>query len=390
MEKPVRSEIIASKETERKPRFDTIIVFGQGPVKEIKTFKELIPAERALWDEFKKNPREDNDTDFYAIDKDLSDEEREKLQHLGRFALKRLGRFNALAAGYALVTGQTKELILSGGHTQTVDARDRMEKKLIKSYERNGQKDKIEEYASLSQTQKNKILDDFASEVIHWPSEAELMKDIIVRRYGREYREKHGRDIGEVVKLEDRATNTLENFALTINKNPDIFEKKVGLLSVNHHLKRILLLANRFGIDSTKDDEISAQLELEERARKRAKKAYEKLVQTKLPEEYTWEKGEKRWIAGLEEPQFINYWIGYIAEIKDPEIVQRIIGKMNSPEWIQAIRSAFSQVGLDFNEFENEDLVRLQKENPAKYSEFREKLNGLLRFRVAPPESLAA
>lgn len=405
VERPVQPEIIGSKETEKKPQFDTIIVFGQGPVKEIKTFKELTPDEKSQWEKFVKDPRTDFDPDFYAIDKDLTDEERERLQHLGRFALKRLGRLNALAAGYALVTGQTKELILSGGHTQSEASRLRMEKNLIKSYEKKDQKDKIEEYANLSQAQKNTVLDDFAAKEFNRPSEGELIWDIIDRRYyedfKRKYIEEHpgltdmkSDEVEKLIreewegkkKIEARSTNTLENLALTIDENPDIFSKKVGLLSVNHHLRRILLLANRFGIDSTKDDEISAQMELEERARGRAKKAYEKLVQTKFREEYKLEKGENRWIAGLEDPQFINYWVGYISEIKDPAVVQRIIGKMNSPEWIHAIRNAFSQVGLDFAEFEHEDLIKLQKEDPAKYTKFRNQLSSLLRFRTLPPE----
>src|SRR5581483_815194 len=202
---PAQPEIQGSKETEKRPRFDTIIVFGQGPVKEIKPKNKLTEEERGAWEKFKKNPRGTEDLDFYAVEsknpKDL-----EKYQHLGRFALKRLGRFNALAAGYALVRGQTRELILSGGHTQNKQTREAREPKLIEFYKENGQEKKIEDYANLSQAQKNLMLDDFAAKVVNWPSEAELMKDVIVRRYAEEYKKKFGRDISEVIKLEDRAT----------------------------------------------------------------------------------------------------------------------------------------------------------------------------------------
>lgn len=391
------------------PKFDKIIVFGQGPVKEIKLLSELSDEERAQWNKFIQDPREDYDPDFYAIEgEDLSEEERQKFQHLGRFALKRLGRLNALAAGYALVTGQTKELILSGGHTQSAVSRDQMEKRLMKSFEEKGQKEKIEEYANFSQAQKNKILDDYAAKEANWPSEAELMKDVIWRRFSPEFRrkflkehpdidpkdpkldEKVRKEFDKVVRTEDEATNTLENFALTIDKNPDIFAKKVGLLSVNHHLRRILILANRFAIDADEANEVSSQMELEERARQRAKKAYVRLLQTELPETVKFGKGERRWIAGLEDPQYTLYWLGYVGEIKNPATLQRIIEKLRDPAWLGKIKSIYANYDLDFQDFENADLIELAKKSPERFEKFRNDLVGLLRYRELPPESLAA
>ncbi len=380
----VPKESPRSLEVEKPKRFDTIIVFGQGPVKEIKLATELTPQEKSQWDEFTRNPRGELDPDFYAIDREsLTEEQRAKLQRLARFTLKRLGRLNALAAGYALATGQTKEVILSGGHTINKDLREKKKDQFFQE-----QVTDNPEFVTLSEAEQDRKFEAYLAD--NWPSEAELMKDIIVRRFSDEYRRKYGKkaDIAKAIRLEDEATNTLENFAQTIDKNPDVFEKKIGLLGVNHHLRRILMLANRFTIDAQEADEISSQIELEERARKRAKGAYEKLLQTELPETVKLAKGELRWIRGLEDPQFITYWLGYVGEIKNPATVQRIIKRLSSPEWVQAIRSAFSQVGLDFSEFENEDLVELAKKAPDKFEEFRAKLVELTRpgKRVMPPE----
>lgn len=400
-------------EAEPQPRFDTIMVFGQGPVKEIKLLGKLSPQEREQWDKFVQDIRDkkytEEDLNFYAIDgEDLSPEELQEFQHMGRFALKRLGRLNALAAGYALVTGQTRELILSGGHTQSDAVRSIMEEKYIRSLKEKGEEEEIEKYSNSSDTQKKRVLDDYAAKDGNWPSEAELMKDVIWRRFSPEFRVKYLREHPEVkkddpdldtkvkqefdrvVKTEDEATNTLENFALTIDKNPDVFSKKVGLLSVNHHLRRILLLANRFTIDAAEADEVSSQIQLEKRANQRTKKAYEKLLRTELPETVKFGKDEKKWIAGLEDPQYVLYWLPYIAEIKDPGIVQRIIKRLNNSSWVSAIRDAFAKVNLDFQDLENEDLVELSKRDPKKYEEFRTKLAGLLQYRTLPPESLAA
>ena len=57
---------------------------------------------------------------------------------------------------------------------------------------------------------------------------------------------------------------------------------------------------------------------------------------------------------------------------------------LNQPGWLENARRVFAGVGLNFDEFSDEDLSRLLNENPEKFKEFVE---GLKRIpRKAPPE----
>src|SRR5688500_10059746 len=115
---------------------DQLVVFGQGPVKAVLFPHELSTDQRATWSEFRSNPLVREEPTLYVIEgrrfvsqltsirerSDITSEKREalvaryrsELQNLGRFALGRMGRQNALAAGALLLEGVTREVILSG------------------------------------------------------------------------------------------------------------------------------------------------------------------------------------------------------------------------------------------------------------------------------------
>jgi hypothetical protein len=156
-------------------KFDATIVFGQGPVRPILLPHEVSTDQAVSWENFKREPQKYNEPNFWLMQQprylsqiakidmrtDIDGEAKVRLreekimewQTLGWFALKQWGRQNALAAGCALYTGLTKEVILSGGRTKSKWARENIP----------------------------------ASRLELWPSEAELMADIIIRYYGKLY-----------------------------------------------------------------------------------------------------------------------------------------------------------------------------------------------------------
>lgn len=139
---------------------DLLIVLGQGPVKPLLRGEDLDPAMQKTWEDFKIDPLHGVEPDFRVIEDKAYTKQLEGLdqaqvdaklvewQKLGRFGLNRWGRQNALSAGYALVSGYTDRLLLSGGKTMPTWAKEKLSP------------DRIE----------------------NWPSEARLMADIIKRR----------------------------------------------------------------------------------------------------------------------------------------------------------------------------------------------------------------
>ena len=378
-----QKEKFSSPEAKEKiePQIDTLIVFGQGPVKPVLLETELTEEQRKKWEEFKEDPLHKEEPDFRVIEdkahlkeiekiqenKELTQEEKEKLikeirnkwQHSGRLALNRWGRQNAMAAGLALFSGATKELILSGGKTMPSWAKEKLPEEIIEN----------------------------------WPSEAELMKDLIVRRYGKLYQEKYGRPIEEAIKIEDKSTNTLENFAYTINNHPDIFEKSVGFLAADFHLRRVGIIARLFSFKDTPKVEFGAQKLLEKEAQKRKKEKLKKMLDImrdplENPEFAEKLKGEERWERGLIDPQYLSYWLGYIGLIEDPKTIQKTLKKLRNPYWVKSARELFEKVGLNFDEISEKDLERLQKEDPEGFAEFVQKLRKIKtpEFRKLPPK----
>lgn len=225
-------------------KFDTLIVFGQGPVKPVLVSNELTPEQKTEWEEFKKDPLHNKEPGFRVIEGDLDKNvylsvlsdidkrdditteekntlkelKRQEWQRIGRFGLNRWGRENALAAGHALMDGITDKLILSGGKTIPKWVKELLPPERIEN----------------------------------WPAEAELMKDIIVRRFGDDYQKKYGKSINAAIDVEINSTNTKSNFEFLIAKNPDLLSKGVsaGVLSTDFQMNRILALTKLFSIST--------------------------------------------------------------------------------------------------------------------------------------------
>jgi len=208
---------LANPETEKvKNSVDVLMVFGQGPVKPLLRREELNSEMVERWEKFKTDPLHQNEPDFRVLegevflkqleglDKKQIEEKMAEWQSQGRFGLNRWGRENALAAGFSLVSGFSEKVLLSGGKTIPSWAKDELSPGRIEK----------------------------------WPSEAQLIADIIKRRFGPAYEKIHGKPIESAIMLEDASTNTLENLANSINENPDLLkdQKTLGLLATDFHI----------------------------------------------------------------------------------------------------------------------------------------------------------
>lgn len=360
MRKPYQEQ----KEQWGKKKFNTIIVYGQGPVKPVLLLSELTPEQKTAWEQFKTNPLKQTEPDFRVIEgevylsdldqiknrsdiseadkKILNENKRREWQETGRYALNRWGRLNASAAGLTLYLGLTDELILSGG--KTVPKWAKSEGTPIPS----------ERLAS-------------------WPSEAFLMKDLVVRQYGSMYQKRFGKPIEDAIKIEDNSTNTLENLAYTINNNPDLLtkEKKIGLLASDFHTRRVGMLARLFSVNPSPRGEISAQELLLEYAEISGKKSYQEMLNymkdsLNNPDLRTRLLGEETWERGLVNENWLSYWIGYLGDVQDVAVLQRVLESLKSPAWVDQTKAEFGRAGINFDDFSNEDLSKLEKENPAK------------------------
>lgn len=352
--------------------FDTIIVFGEGPIKPILLANQLTPLQQQQIEVFKQDPLKNAEPDFWfmqqprALAQLIKIEQNELLskkqkalarqevftqwQHTGWFALKRMGRQNALATGLALYQGIAKEAILSGGRTISSWA-----KKLLSS-----------------------------EQLENWPSEAELMADIIKNSYGDLYKKKYGHSIKDVLIIEDAATNTLENFAYSVNKYPELLlqEKKVGVLSARHHLKRLRLLAQIFGISIDEHSVLPSQELL-----RIGDTTAEIIIDERNCADTKKQQGrEEQWMKALLDPQYVTYWLGYVAEVKNYKVLQKTMERLCEVTWKKAAVDACTKVGINLDEFTGEDLSRLAKENPVRYTTFISALQELKnpKHRIIP------
>lgn len=367
---------VAKKELKKNTiRIDTLIVFGEGPVKPILISPELSAHQSEEWEKYKADPLHIREPNFWVIEQPhyvgqlkaidqsehLSDDDkdvwkealRQEWQHLSQFALKRWGRQNALAAGLCLLNGQTDQIILSGGRTMPVWTKEILPEDRLKN----------------------------------WPSEATLMRDTIVRQYGTAYYAKYHRPIEKAIVVEDSSTNTLENFAYTINKHPELLHltTRIGVLTAGHHLKRVKILAKIFSVNEDQTFQQSAQEVLQQKV---------ELARPFTYEDYSSEVAylktqEERWIRGLTDPQYLTYWLGYIGLVQNPIVIQNAINHLNTPTWHEAAYHTFERLGLDFDEYTKQNIPELQKDNPTKYALLITAIQKLKdpTFRVMPPES---
>ncbi len=167
--------------TPARSRFDSVIVFGQGPVKPVLLRDEITDEQYRAWELYRQDPHVNKEPDFWLIQQpkllsqlvkinleekitagekiQLTELKRQEWQRIGWFAMKAMGRQNALAAGYALYKGITRQIIFTGGKTMDPSVKSRISQARIQG----------------------------------WPSEAELMRDIVISHYGDLYEKKYGK-----------------------------------------------------------------------------------------------------------------------------------------------------------------------------------------------------
>jgi hypothetical protein len=368
----------ASELTIKKYTFDTVIVFGQGPVKPVLLEEEITPQQLRTWQSYKDDPEHSTEPDFWLmqqprylaelekinVNDDLTIEEksaekeliRQKWQKIGWFAMKHWCRQNALAAGLALYKGLTKRIILSGGRT-------------IRNH--------VKELLPLERFE-------------NWPSEAELMADVIRSTYGELYFKKYGYDIEERISLEDSSTNTLENFACTVNKYPELLldETQVGFLAVEHHIDRVAMFGQLFSLQG---DKLCAQKML--KAMKIADEftGNENLEYIEATEKFVEDQlivtQEKRWRKGVMEPEYIAYWLGYVAMVKHPQVLHNIMQRFNDPSWGSCGEKTFAKIGLKLSDYQGKDILKLAETDVKTFNYLTSKLQELKKpeFRTLPP-----
>lgn len=353
--------------------YDTVIVFGEGPVKPILLPSELTKSQYNEWQAFYKDTLQSAEPDFWLlqspkylsqlqkihIDNSLSnfkkniacEEKRIEWQKIGWFALRKLGRQNALAAGHALYKGFAKEVIVTGGKTMP-----------------------------------NFVKEMFSEErLTAWPSEASLMKDVIVRHYGKLYFEKYGKSIEEVIVVEERATNTLENFSYSINARPELLSGNlsIGLLSATHHLKRIGILAELFALPKESCCPLSAQ-DILQKAKDYGEMQYkyDEMEHAIADQENCLDvkaqyQRESLWLKGLQSPEYLTYWVGYVADVASPVVLQKTLERFTEGAWFDAAEKALGQVGINAREYREKDIIELSQKNPEEYLGFVKSLQRL-------------
>lgn len=387
---------------------DVTIVFGEGPVKPLLLEEELTSEQKTIWDNYKTAPLVKEEPDFFVIERDMPSDifdtaheeywqklkgirsdpklaKREKIeqlkkmllmwQHWGRFSLKGLAKQNAIAAGIALLTGLTKEVILSGGPTMPEWKREEFLHLFRMQHPELTDKEQSSEFEKQFQL--------FIKYFLRWPSEAQVMADMITHNFSEAYYEKTGQRIESVLHLETDSRNTLENITFTLNRFPDLLaqDNKIGFLGPNHQLERIALIAHRFQLKEAPGARISAQNVLAWTADAKQKQEikdlftfYQSVINPWVAKRID---AEKRWITGLTTPEYLSYWLGYTFELKDPKRIMNVLQQYSDPVWQEKMREAFEEVGVDFDRFTAVNLKKLAEEKPEAYEFLRQKMTEL-------------
>jgi hypothetical protein len=351
---------------------DLLIVLGQGPVKPLLRGEELDSSMQKAWADFKTDPLHNTEPDFRVVEGEAYLSELEGIkdqaeidaklaqwQQLGRFGLNRWGRENALSAGYALVSGYTDKLLLSGGKTMPAWAKEKLSPERIEN----------------------------------WPSEAQLMADIISRRFGPMYQELYGKSIDLAIVTEDRSTNTLENFANSMNSDQgqEILNGKIktGVLAADFHVPRGEDIACLFAPGAELDKGLSAQEVLLKRvAEAKTKVVYQQILNwmsnTKNPDLRAREGMEKVFSEALHDPDLLTYWLGYVGIVEDPRALQATFEQLNSDPLLKPqATDAFKLAGLDYNKLAGVDLTQMSHDD---FRQIAEKLKILMtkEYRKMP------
>lgn len=234
-------------------------------------------------------------------------------------------KMRALAAAELYLGGQVKDVILTGGATGKgleFSEAQLMQKYFLRKLEQRWRSELKKQYQ-----ESGNLNDETLSQI-----------EAIVKTRQKEA-EQH-------VLLEDKATNTIENFAYTVNfidKNPDKYQN-IALLSNNFHIDRIVKLAGKMKVEGKGIGSEDIVSNLSQRHEKVAQRYFdpevnevyrnEVLVELGGDEKIITErrlgdlakerpKSERRWSRGLDE--IPEYWLPNIKFIENPERLKSIL-----------------------------------------------------------------
>ncbi len=357
-------------------RKDITIVFGQGPIKPVLLPSELSREQLSEWDAFTQDPLHSKEPEFRVVEgayekritdimsrTDLAEDEkqalvsleRNKLQHNPRLALHRYGRLVAMAAGASLLEGQTGQLILSGGKTIPGWAQETGTHPLPQS---------IRE---------------------QWPSEAELMKQLIIQIYGDRFTQKYKRDISELLHTEDRSATSIHNFDWTLRNYDEILRsaEKINVLSTDVHLPRLAAIADLTMDHTAQRTTSDAQGILETRALDRRKQWYHDIVSYTHdvdinPIAQARADKEQNLLRELTDPKVLATWELSGKRVWElHETILRILGKGVGTGWIEKARPIFENHHFHFDTLSPQQLEELKIKNPEEYDALKEDIQAL-------------
>lgn len=207
------------------------------------------------------------------------------------------------------------------------------------------------------------------------PSEAELMRDYIFTKYQQELQrevergemekedaEKTLKEMLNKIKLEDKATNTIENFANIINMMDEGDKKydNIAYLSNEFHTSRISQLGEKFNL---KGDEITAEEGLSQRS-SHYQSFLDKATDPNNPIYQDILKNENKWKRGLAEVPL--YFLPQAVGVNQ-ERLEEIYEDQK-----KLINQTLEAIGLTWEEFlelPEEERLKLREQPPEEWAE---------------------
>lgn len=287
----------------------------------------------------------------------ISDEGLEKMQigseligHSEKgWRLPLVARLRVLGATELYLRGEVEDVILTGGKVAKEKGIDASEAELMKKY--------------FLHTMKKRWSKDLKGQGF---SETDIDRN--VQELLNEA-EKH-------ILLEDKATNTIENFAHTINLLTADKEKyaNIAFMSNGFHIDRIVKLAKKFLVEG---QGISSEPEISQRDnrykkiadifldKETNKKYYEEVIATQDKEDRrisetrffdpdAADKGEKRWSRGLDD--IPAYWLPNVAVMESTQL-REVLAAEN-------VLNYLSENGIQVDQISDDELVRHLKSIP--------------------------
>lgn len=237
-------------------------------------------------------------------------------------------KLRVLGAAELYLGGQVEDVILTGGPVAVKAGIESSEAQLMKKYFQHKIKERWNSQLKREFKEKEGELS---------ADRSEQVDKIVQQRL--EDSERH-------ILLEDKATNTIENFAHTINflERDKTKYQNIALLSNSFHTARIVKLADKFGISGKGIGAEPIVSQVDPRYKKIAERyfdpeinaAYREEVLSALSEEERPKyearlggsveasiKGERRWSRGLDE--IPEYWLPNVKFIQNPDQLKNIL-----------------------------------------------------------------